>query len=125
MGISDRGLQQFGVIPFEIRTLKKRHTEKWRTQRQRWCVKHQRIFASFINALVHFITKQWFARFITKAIRNTDATPLSLFVPSAPSCSPSLCVPFICSRLTLSLRISEAPKKRGKVYNLNPNHPMQ
>ena len=24
------GLQQFGVIPFEIRTLKKRHTEKWR-----------------------------------------------------------------------------------------------
>ena len=125
MGISDRGLQQFGVIPFEIRTLKKRHTEKWRTQRQRWCVRHQRIFARFINALDHFITKQWFARFITKAISNTDATPLSLFVPSAPSCSPSLCVPFICSRLTLSLRISEAPKKRGKVYNLNPNHPMQ
>ena len=27
------GLQQFEVIPFEIRTLKKRHTEKWRTQR--------------------------------------------------------------------------------------------
>ena len=109
MGISDRGLQQFGVIPFEIRTLKKGHTEKWRTQRQRWCVKHQRIFARFINALDHFITKQWFARFITKAIRNTDATPLSLFVPSAPSCSPSLCVPFICSRLALSLQIAEDP----------------
>ena len=27
------GLQQFGVIPFEIRTLKKRHTEKWRGRR--------------------------------------------------------------------------------------------
>ena len=27
------GLQQFGVIPFEIRTLKKRHTEKWRARR--------------------------------------------------------------------------------------------
>ena len=26
------GLQQFGVIPFEIRTLKKGHTEKWRVQ---------------------------------------------------------------------------------------------
>ena len=28
-----KGLQQFGVIPFEIRTLKKRHTEKWRARR--------------------------------------------------------------------------------------------
>ena len=27
------GLQQFGVIPFEIRTLKKGHTEQRRTQR--------------------------------------------------------------------------------------------
>ena len=27
------GLQQFGVIPFEIRTLKKRHTEQKRAQR--------------------------------------------------------------------------------------------
>ena len=26
-------LQQFGVIPFDIRTLKKGHTEKWRAQR--------------------------------------------------------------------------------------------
>ena len=29
----NEGLQQFGVIPFEIRTLKKHHTEKWRVQR--------------------------------------------------------------------------------------------
>ena len=27
------GLQEFGVIPFEIRTLWKGHTEKWRTRR--------------------------------------------------------------------------------------------
>ena len=40
-------VQQFGVIPFEIRTLKKPHTEKWRIQRHCWCVEHQRIFASY------------------------------------------------------------------------------
>ena len=28
-----KGLQQFGVISFEIGTLKKGHTEQWRTQR--------------------------------------------------------------------------------------------
>ena len=28
-----KDLQHFGVIPFEIRTLKKRHTEKWRARR--------------------------------------------------------------------------------------------
>ena len=28
-----KGLPEFGVIPFEIRTLKKRHTEKWRARR--------------------------------------------------------------------------------------------
>ena len=31
--LKNQGLQQFGVIPFEIRTLKKRHTEKWRARR--------------------------------------------------------------------------------------------
>ena len=44
-------------------------------------------------------------------------TSLSLFVPSAPPwdcllsppCSPPLCVTFICSRLNLSLHISEEP----------------
>ena len=57
-------------------------------QRHRWCVEHQRIFASFINTLLYFIPKQWFARFLktffTKAISNTYTTSLSLFVPSAP-----------------------------------------
>ena len=79
------GLQQFGVIPFEIRTLKKRHTEKWRarrivynkailTQRHRWCVEKQRIFASFIKTLVYFITKQWFARFLKTFLPKLSAT---------------------------------------------------
>ena len=81
-------LQQFGVIPFEIRSLKIGHTEQRRIQRHRWCVEEQRIFASFINVFVYFITKQWFARFlkmfITKVISNTYTTALSLFVPSAP-----------------------------------------
>ena len=77
-------------------------------------MEEQRLFASFINVFVYFITKHWFARFIktfiTKAISNTYTTPLSLFVPSAPPCSPPLCVPFICSRLPLSLHISKEPK---------------
>ena len=57
-------------------------------QRHRWYVEEQRIFASFINALVYLIPKQWLARFlktfITKAISNMYTTPLSLFVPSTP-----------------------------------------
>ena len=57
-------LPQFGVIALEIRTLKKGHTEKWRAQKHSWCVEHQRIFACFINALVYFIPKQWYAKFI-------------------------------------------------------------
>ena len=92
-------LPKYGVIPFEFRTLKKGHTEARRAQRfyKAEIVRHrgtvgawrnQRIFASVVNALVYFITKQWFARFlkmfITKVISNTYTTPLSLFVPSAP-----------------------------------------
>ena len=67
-------LPQLGVIPFEIRTLKKGHTEKWRArrilynkaivdaERHRWCVEEQRIFASFINVFVYFITKHLFCK---------------------------------------------------------------
>ena len=35
-------------------------------QRHRWCVEEQRIFASFINDFVYFITMQWFARLLLK-----------------------------------------------------------
>ena len=97
-------LQQFGVMPFKIKTSKKRHKEKWRTQRHRWCTKHQRIFAGFIIPLVYFIPKQWLARFITKAISNTYTTPLSLFVPSAPPCFPlSVCLLYVVGLLYHSI----------------------
>ena len=93
------GLQQFGVIPFEIRSLKIGHTEQRRTQRFYIVaiVRHRGTVGAWRNRgclrvllmfFVYFITKQWFARslktFFTKAISNTYTTPLSLFVPSAP-----------------------------------------
>ena len=92
-------LQQFGVIPFEIRTLKKHHTEQRRTRRFyiTVIVRHRGTVGAWRNRgylrvllmffLLHY-KAQWFARFlktfITKVISNTYTTPLSLFVPSAP-----------------------------------------
>ena len=93
------GLQQFGVIPFEIRTLKMGHTEQRRTQRFYIAeiVRHRGTVGAwrnrgYLRVLLIFLStslqKQWFTRFlktfITKAISNTYAIPLSLFVPSAP-----------------------------------------
>ena len=94
-------------------------------QRHRWCVEEQRIFTSFINILVYFITKQWFARFLKTFIRllpKLSATRTLRLCRSlclrhlheivfilSPPCSPTLCVTFICSRLNLSLHISEEP----------------
>ena len=129
------GLQQFGVIPFEIRTLKKGHTEKWRTrrivynkaivdtERHRWCMEKQRIFASFINTLVYLITKQWFARLLKNVYYQSYqqhvhygsvalcafGTSVLLSFMLSPPCPPPLCVPFICCRITLSLHILEEP----------------
>ena len=95
------GLQQFGVISFEIKALMYCHTEQRRTQRFYIAeiVRHRGTVGAwrnrgylrvFINVLVYFITKQQFARFlktfITKVISNTYTTALSLFVPSAPLC---------------------------------------
>ena len=94
-----KGLQQFGVIPFEIKALVYCHTEQRRTRRFYIAaiVRHRGTIGAwrnrgylrvFINVFVYFITKQWFARFlktfITKAISNMYTTSLSLFVPSAP-----------------------------------------
>ena len=82
---------------------------------------------------VYFITKQWFARFlktfITKVISNTYTTALLLFVPSSlpwycllsPPCSLPLCVPFICSMLTLSLHVSEEPILVYELISLRVN----
>ena len=113
-----QGLQQFGVIPFEIRTLKKPHTEKrrtWRivynkaivdTERHRWCMEKQRIFVSFINTLVYLITKQWFARLLKNvyyqsyqqhvhygsvALCAFGTSVLLSFMLSPPCPPPSLC----------------------------------
>ena len=69
------GLQQFGVIPFEIRTLKTGHTEQRRTRRFYIAaiVRHRGTVGAwrnrgylrvFINVFVYFITKQQFARFL-------------------------------------------------------------
>ena len=105
-------------------------------QRHRWRVKHQRIFASFINAFVYFIPIQWFARFIKhdllpklSAIRTLPLCRSlclrhlrDIVFMLSPPCSPSLCVTFICSRLTLSLHISEKfffihPPKQKPFHN--------
>ena len=124
------GLQQFGVIPFEIRSLKIGHTEQRRTQRFYIVaiVRHRGTNGAwrnrgYLRVLLMFLSTslqssgftRFLKMFITKVISNTYTTALSLFVPSAPPwdcllsppCSPPLCVTFICSRLTLSLHISE------------------
>ena len=108
-------LQQFGVISFEIRTLMYCHTEQRRTQRFYIAeiVRHRGTVGTWSIRGYLWVLKT----FITKAISNTYTTALSLFVPSAPPwvcllsplCSSPLSVPFICSRLTLSLHISEEP----------------
>ena len=104
------GLQQFGVISFEIRTLMYCHTEQRRTQRFYIAeiVRHRGTVGAWRNRgylrvlLILWSTslqssglQDYLKTFITKAISNTYTTALSLFVPSAPPCSPSLCVPFI------------------------------
>ena len=86
------GLQQLGVIPFEIRNLKKRYTEKWRTQR----IVYNKAIVDTEAPLVRGGTE--------------DGTFVILSFMLSPPCSPPLCVPFISSRLTLSPHISEEPE---------------
>ena len=108
------------------------HTEQRRTQRFYiveivrhrgtvgvWSIRgYLRVLLMFLSTSLQSSGFTRFLKtFITKVISNTYTTALSLFVPSAPPwycllcfsspCSPPLCVPFICSRLTLSLHISE------------------
>ena len=77
-------------------------------------MEEQRIFASFINDFVYIITKQWFARFLKTFLPKLSATRTLHLCRSlclrhlrdivfmlSPPCSPPLCVPFTCSRLTL------------------------
>ena len=93
------GLQQFGVIPFEIRSLKIGHTEQRRTQRFYIVaiVRHRGTNGAwrnrgYLRVLLMFLSTslqssgftRFLKTFITKVISNTYTTALSLFVPSAP-----------------------------------------
>ena len=92
-------LPKYGVIPFEIRSLKIGHTEQRRTQRFYIAeiVRHRGTVGAWRNRgylrvllmiLSTSLQSTCFARFlktfITKVISNTYTTALSLFVPSAP-----------------------------------------
>ena len=92
-------LQQFGVIAFEIRTLKKRHTEQRRIRRFYIAeiIRHRGAVGAWRNReylrvlLILWSTslqssglQDFLKRFFTKAISNTYTTPLSLFMPLAP-----------------------------------------
>ena len=77
------GLQQCGVIPFEIRTLKKRHTEQRRTQRFYIAevVRHrgtvgaleQKIFASVINDLSTSLQSSGLQDFLKRLLPKLSA----------------------------------------------------
>ena len=93
-------LQQFEVIPFEIRTLKKPHTEKRRIRRivyyKAICWHRGTVGAWRHRGYLRVLLILWstslqssglqdfLKTFITKAISNTYTTALSLFVPLAP-----------------------------------------
>ena len=66
------GIQEFGVIrfTFEFSTLKKGHTEQWRTQRfyivaivshggTVGAMELRRLYVSIISVFVYFTTKSW------------------------------------------------------------------
>ena len=132
------GLQEFGVIPFEIRTLKIGHTEQRRTQRFYIVaiVRHRGTVGAwrnrgYLRVLLMFLStslqssglQDFIKRFLpklsaTRTLRLCRSLCLRhlreiVFILSPP-CSPTLCVTFICSRLNLSLHISEEPEISSK-----------
>ena len=68
------------------------------TQRHRWCVEEQRIFASFINDFVYIITKQWFARFLKTFLPKLSATRTLRLCRS-------LCLRHLCEIVCFHLRV--------------------
>ena len=130
------GLQQFGVIPFEIRSLKIGHTEQRRTQRFYIVaiVRHRgtvgawrnrgylRVLLMFLSTslqssglqdflkrlFVYYQSYQQHVHYGSVALCAFGTSVILSFMLSPP-CSPPLCVTFICSRLNLSLHISEEP----------------
>ena len=127
------GLQQFGVIPFEIKTLKKGHTEKWRAQRfyiaeivrfrgtvGAWRNRgYLRVLLMFLSTSLQSSGLQDFLKCLLPKLSATRTLRLcrslclrhlrDIVFMFSPPCSLPLCVTFICSRLTLSLHISEEP----------------
>ena len=137
--IPSKGLQQFGVISFEIRTLKKRHTEQRRTRRFYIAeiVRHRgtvgawrsrgylRVLLMFLSTSLQSSGLQDFLKHLlpkpsaTRKLRLCRSLCLrhlrDIVFMFSPPCSPPLCVSFICSRLTLSCHISEEPHLRLKI----------
>ena len=82
--------------------------KQWKSRRHRWCIERRSLFA---NSISNLYTK----RLSQKVIKNLYATPLLLYVPSAPpwhcvylrSLSDSVCL--LYKSFSLSLHISEEP----------------
>ena len=133
-------LQLLGAIPFEIRTLKKRHTEKWRAQRfyMAEIVRHRgtvgawssrgylRVLLMLLSTSLQSCGLQDFLKCFLPKLSATRTLRLcrslclrhlrDIVFMLSPPCSPPLCVPFICSRLTLSLQISERKNEPKSLY---------
>ena len=66
-----------------------------------------------------FIYYQSYQQHVHYASVALCAFGTSVILSASPPCSPPLCVPFIYSRLTLSLHISEGPEK--SLHNFKEN----
>ena len=124
-------LPKYGVIPFEIRTLKIGHTEQRRTQRfyivaivrHRGTVgawRHRGYLWVLLMLWSTSLQSSGLQGFLKRLLPKLSATRTLRLCRSlclrhlrdivfmlSPLCSPLLCVPLICSRLTLSLHISK------------------
>ena len=127
------GLQQFGVISFEIKALMYCHTEQRRTRRFYIAaiVRHRGTVGAWSSrGYLRVLLILWSTSlqssglqdFLKRLLPKLSATRTLRLCCSlclrhlrdivfmlSPPCSPPLCVPFICSRLTSSLHISEEP----------------
>ena len=128
------------MIPFEIRTLMYCHTEQRRTQRFYiveivrhrgtvgvWSIRgYLRVLLMLLSTSLQSCGLQDFLKsFLPKlsAIRTLRLCHSlclrhlrDIVFIFSPPCSPPLCVTFICSRLTLSLHISECKNEPKSLY---------
>ena len=127
-------------MPFEIRILKKGHIESGRAQRFYIAeiVRHRgtvgawssrgylRVLSmlwstSFPNNGLQYFLKRFLPKLLaTRTLRLCRSLCLrhlrDIVFMLSPPCSPPLCVPFICSRLTLSLHISQCKNEPKSLY---------